>query len=41
VKVKHVGKGLTSKIQIESVDQIYNQRFKKYLDYHWIQQSKV
>jgi hypothetical protein len=41
VKVEHVEQKSTSKIQIEIVYHIYNQRFKKYLDYHWIQQSIV
>lgn len=33
VKVKHVENGSSSKIGIEIINQIYNQRFKKYLDY--------
>lgn len=33
VKVKHVENGSLSKIGIEIINQIYNQRFKKYLDY--------
>ncbi len=28
-----------SEIQIETIDQIYNKRLKKYFDYCWIQQS--
>ncbi len=32
-KVEHVENGSLSKIGIEIVNQIYNQRFKKYLDY--------
>ncbi len=33
VKVEHVENGSLSKIGIEIINQIYNQRFKKYLDY--------
>ncbi len=32
VKMEHVEKGLTTNVQVEIVDQIYNQRFQKYLD---------
>jgi hypothetical protein len=41
VKVELVKKTSTLDIQIEIVDQIDNQKFKKYLDYHWIQKSIV
>jgi hypothetical protein len=33
VKVEHVEERSTSYIQIETTNQIYNQRFQKYLDY--------
>jgi hypothetical protein len=41
VKVEHVEEGSTLDIQVELVDQIYNKKFQKYLDYHWIQKSIV
>jgi hypothetical protein len=41
VKVVHVEKKSTSNIQVEIVDEIYNQRFQKYLNYCWIQKSIV
>jgi hypothetical protein len=41
VKVDHVKEGSTWDIQVELVDQIYNKRFQKYLDYSWIQKSIV
>ncbi len=37
VKIKHVKEGSTWDIQVQIVDQIYNQRFQKYLNYYWIQ----
>jgi hypothetical protein len=37
VKVEHVKDGSTSNIQVETVNQIYNQRFQKYLNHRWIQ----
>jgi hypothetical protein len=37
VKIELVKYASTSKFQIETVDHIYNQNFKKNLDYHWIQ----
>jgi hypothetical protein len=39
VKVEHVKDGSTSNIQVEIVNQIYNQRFQKYLNHCWIQKS--
>jgi hypothetical protein len=36
VKVELVVKTSTSKFQIEIVNHVYNQKFKKYLDYRWI-----
>jgi hypothetical protein len=41
VKVEHVEEGLMKDIKVEIVDQIYNKRFQKYLDYHWIQKSII
>jgi len=41
VKIKHVEDGSTFDIQVELVDQIYNHKFQKYLDYHCIQKSLV
>jgi len=41
VKVEHVEKGLKKNIKFEIVDQIYNKRFQKYMDYHWIQKSII
>jgi len=41
VKVEHVEEGSTLNIQVEIIDQIYNQRFQKYLDYCWIQKSII
>ncbi len=41
VKIKLVKDASTLKFQIEIVDQIYNHKFKKYLDYHWIHKSIV
>jgi hypothetical protein len=41
VKVEHVEEGSTLDIQVEIKDWIYNQRFQKYLNYHWIQKSIV
>jgi len=41
VKVEHVKDGSTSNIQVETVNQIYNQRFQKYLNHHWIQKSII
>jgi hypothetical protein len=41
VKVEHVKKGSTLNIQVETVDQFYNQRFKKCMDYCWIQKSTI
>jgi hypothetical protein len=41
VKVEHVEKGSTLDIQVEIIDNFYNQRFQKYLNYHWIQKSIV
>jgi hypothetical protein len=40
-KVKHVKEGSTLDIQVKTIDQVYNQRFQKHLDYHWIQKSMV
>ncbi len=39
VKVEHVEEESTLDIQVELVDQIYNKKFQKYLDYRWIQKS--
>ncbi len=33
--------GSTLDIQVEIIDNFYNQRFQKYLNYHWIQKSIV
>jgi hypothetical protein len=41
VKVEHVEEGSMKDIEVETIDQIYNKRFQKYLDYHWIQKSIV
>jgi hypothetical protein len=41
VKIKLVKDASTSKFQRETIDQIYNQNFKKYMDYHWIQKSII
>ncbi len=41
VKIELVKETSTLDIQIEIVDQIDSQKFKKYLDYHWIQISIV
>jgi hypothetical protein len=41
MKVKHVREGSRSYIQVETVNQIYNQRFQKYLDHFWIQKSII
>jgi hypothetical protein len=41
VKVEHVKEGPTSYIQVETIDQIYDQKFHKYLDYCWIQKSII
>jgi hypothetical protein len=41
VKIKLVKDASTLKFRIEIVDQIYNHKFKKYLDYHWIHKSIV
>jgi hypothetical protein len=41
VKIEHVKEKSTSDIQVEIVDEIYNQRFQKYLNYSWIQKSIV
>jgi hypothetical protein len=41
VKVEHVEKRSTLDIYVQIIDQIYNQRFQKYLDYHWIQKSII
>ncbi len=41
VKVEHLEKGSTSNIQVEIVNQIFNQRFQNYLNYHWIQKSII
>ncbi len=41
VKVEHVEKGSRKDIEVEIVDQIYNQRFQKYLDYHCFQKSII
>jgi hypothetical protein len=40
-KVEHVEKGSRLNIQVEIVDQIYNQRFQNYLNYRWIQKSII
>jgi hypothetical protein len=40
-KIEHVKEGSTLNIQVKIIDQIYNQRFQKRLDYHWIQKSMV
>ncbi len=41
VKVEHVEEKSTLSIQVETLDEIYNQRFQKYLNYYWIQKSIV
>jgi hypothetical protein len=41
VKVEHIEEKSTSDIQVETVDEIYNERFQKYLNYYWIQKSIV
>jgi len=41
VKVEHVEEGSTLNIQVEIVDQIYNQRFQNYQDYRWIQKAII
>jgi hypothetical protein len=41
VKVEHVKEKSTSDTQVEIVDEIYNQRFQKYLYYCWIQKFIV
>jgi hypothetical protein len=41
VKVEHVEEKSTLDIKVQTVDQIYNQRFQKYMDYHWIQKSII
>ncbi len=37
VKIEFVEDASTLEFQIETIHQIYNQKFKKYLDYRWIQ----
>jgi hypothetical protein len=34
-------RGIKLDIQIQIVNQIYNKRFQKYLNYHWTQKSMV
>jgi len=41
VKIELVKDASTSKFQRETIDRIYNQNFKKYLDYHEIQKSII
>jgi hypothetical protein len=41
VKVEHIEEKSTSSIQVKTLDEIYNQRFQKYLNYCWIQKSIV
>jgi hypothetical protein len=40
-KVEYVEEGSTLDIQVETIDQIYDQRFQKYLGYCWIQKSII
>ncbi len=41
LKIKPIEETSPLEFGIEIIDHIYNQRFKKYLDYHWIQQSII
>jgi len=41
LKIKLVEEISPLESRIKIIDHIYNQRFKKYLDYHWIQQFIV
>jgi hypothetical protein len=41
LNIKPIEEKLPLKYEIKIINHIYNQRFKKYLDYHWIQQSTV
>ncbi len=41
IKIEHIKEGLTVNIRVETIDRIYNLRFQKYVDYHWIQISIV
>jgi len=41
LNIKPIEEKSPLKSEIEIINHIYNQRFKKYLDYHWIQQSIV
>jgi hypothetical protein len=41
VIIEQIEEKSTLDIQIETVDEIYNQKFQKYLNYCWIQKSIV
>jgi hypothetical protein len=41
VKIEYIKEGSIVDIQIQIFNQIYNQRFQKYLDYCWTQKSIV
>jgi hypothetical protein len=41
MKIEPVEEKSTLDTQVEIVDDIYNQRFQKYLNYRWIQKSII